>query len=437
MSPRVWLALAGALAVWAPPLVGQRAFTQVDRIAAIVGRRIIPLSRLEEEINVFRQQGGQLPTDPRAMAEFRRELLERMIDEELLIQAAERDTAIRVTDQDVQSAVETALRQVRSQFASELEYERNLREAGFASPDDYRRWVAEQKRRELLRNSYIDMLTQRGQIKPLPPTEAEMRAFYDQNRAQQPRRPPSVSFQQIIVRAVAHDTALREAFRRADSLARAIRAGADFNQLARRYSDDPGTRDQGGEMGWVRRGGGLIREFEDAAFSLRPGAVSRPVQTPYGFHVIQVVRSQPAEVQVRHILIAPTITDADRARAQEQAVTIRTALEAGASFDSLAALYHDPIEQRTVDDASREDLPPAYRTALENAEPGDVIGPIELNRGDGRPKFAVIVFREATPAGEYTYEELRDLIRRRLAQENALKRYLRKLREQVYVDIRL
>jgi peptidyl-prolyl cis-trans isomerase SurA len=427
------------LVVAALPAVAQQpVYEPVDRILAIVGRQVITETRLLEELNVFRQQGGEVPTEPEAYAAFRREILDRMVDEELLVQAAERDTLIVVSEQELQAAVEPVLRQVRSQFASEIEYERNLRSAGFASPDDYRRWMTDQKRRELLRDQFISLLTQRGDIAPLPPTERELREYFDETREQRPQRPPTMSFRQIVVRSRPDSAEMERAFLLADSLGVVLRARtADFGTVARRFSQDPGSAEQGGEMGWVRRGQGLVREFEDAVFRLRPGFVSPPVLTAFGFHLIEVLRAQPAEALVRHILIAPEITDLDKAAALQQAMEIRDSLQAGFSFDALARVHHDPLEQRVIEDASVQDLPQVYAQELGMAAPNTILGPIELDRGDGRPKFAVVLFEEMRPGGDFTFEDVRDVLRETLSQQNGLRRFLDSLRRATFVDVRL
>src|SRR5690606_30879207 len=88
----------------------------------------------------------------------------------------------------------------------------------------------------------------------------------------------------------------------ADSIAREIRNGADFAVAARRFSQDPGSAQRGGDLDWFRRGGNadgtgrMVKEFENAAFSLQRGAISDPVESPFGFHVIQVERIQGSEV---------------------------------------------------------------------------------------------------------------------------------------------
>lgn len=90
-----------------------------------------------------------------------------------------------------------------------------------------------------------------------------------------------------------------------------IRAGADFSDLAKQYSTDPGSKDKGGDLGWFGRGQ-MIKQFEDAAFALQPNEISNLVQTEYGFHIIKsegrrTTRSSgmPEEqIHVRHILIA-------------------------------------------------------------------------------------------------------------------------------------
>ena len=116
------LALASAHAARAQ----ETEFQAVDRVAAIVGDSVISLSRVEEELNVYRQRGGEIPTDSAQRMTLMRQLLSGIVDQQLLLQAALRDTSIVVSEQEVQVAVERAVRKVRSQFASELEFRREL-----------------------------------------------------------------------------------------------------------------------------------------------------------------------------------------------------------------------------------------------------------------------------------------------------------------------
>ena len=78
-----------------------------------------------------------------------------------------------------------------------------------------------------------------------------------------------------------------------------------------------------------------------------------------------------------------------------------------------------------------------YRDVLSGAQPNDVIGPMQLDAGDGRPKFAVIRVLEMRPEGEYSFDDLRDQMRNVLSEQNAMQRMLRSLREATYVEIRL
>ncbi len=435
---RVLVAYFAILVVLPAPGLAQDArLSRVDRIVAIVGRSVIAYSRIEEELNVFRSQGNTLPTDSADLMALRREILDRIIDDELLFQAAQRDTLVQLSEQDLIAEVEPSIRQVRSQFASELEYERQLRATGFASPDDYRRWVTEQKRRELINEMFVSLLSQRGDIEALPPTEREMIEFYESIKDQQSPRPPTVSFRQIVVRSMPEATERQRAFRLADSLLRELQDGADFNETARRFSDDPGSGERGGEMGWVRRGQGLVREFEEVAFSIRPGVVVGPVETAFGFHLIEVVRSQPAEVQVRHILISPEITEADQTRAEGLAGQVAEQLRNEVPFDSLAALHHESMMDRVADDVPYERLPEAYQTVLREAQLGEVVGPVKVPMGEALTGWAVIDFMNSREGGVYTFDDLRDQIREALTEQNALKRYLDQLRQKTFIDIRL
>ncbi len=441
MRSRLLSIVVGALLTWvaSPAAAQDSSFVLVEGIAAVVGSTVIPQSRVEEELNVYQQQGGQLPSDPEGLYGFRLEILRQLIDQELLLQAARRDTNVVVTPQEVQQEVDRAMERVREQFGSEFQFTQQLRAAGFGSIEEYRRWLTEQTARDQLRRKYLQMLREMGELAPLAATEAELREFFEESRAQQPTRPATISFRQIVVRAQGDSAALAAAAALADSLVLELRENdADFGSLARAYSSDPGSRDQDGSLGWVRRGR-LVPEFERVAFRIQPGRISDPVRTVFGYHIILVDRRQPSEVMVRHILIAPDVTDADRARASALADEIAQALRDGASYDSLATLHHDHAgqEQPLVEDFPEEQLPDEYRELLVNAESGDILGPIELDRGDGRPKYSVVIVDERRPEGQFSFEDLRDQMRGRLAEQNAMDRLIRILKESTYVEIRM
>ncbi len=409
----------------------------VDGIAAIVGDTPIPVSRINEQIQTFRTQGGVVPTDPEGLAQLQRQLLQGLIDDELIVQAAERDTMVVVTAEDVQGVVDEAIQGIRNSFNSQAELERDLQIAGFSSLDDYRLYRTEQQRREMLRSSLLQLLRQMGELRPLPPTEEEMRAAFEATRERHPRRPATVSFRQIVVATQPDSAALRDAFDRADTLRTRLLDGEDFAALAAAHSDDIGTREQGGNLGWVRRGQGLVREFENAAFRLQPGAYSLPVYTPFGFHIIQVQRAEPASVQVRHILVSPGFTDENREIARSRADSVMDMLRDEVPFDSLATLYHDRTEERLIEDLPLEGLPEPYQQPLAGAQPNEVIGPVALDRGNGRTLYAVLIFLQERPEGPAEFEDLRDQLRQGLGEENAIQRYIDSLREATYIDIRV
>lgn len=437
---RTSLPLFVALAAAAAPAAAQQAeFVPVDRIVAVVGATPIPLSRVDEELNLvlaeMRRTGRPVPQEPDEIASYRREIVNRLIEDELLVQRAALDTTVKVTEQQVQSAVDAALRQTRGQFTSETEFRRQLQAAGLGTPEEYRRFVSDQVRRDLLKQQLIQRLRERQEIRTVPPTEQEIREYYESTRAQQPRRPATVSFRAVLVRPDPTPEAKDVARLQADSVLRALRAGADFATLARRFSDDPGSGQEGGDLGWFRRGR-MVAEFEAVAFRLRPGQVSDVVETAFGFHIIQVERIEPAEIKARHILFAPEVTETDLAGAEARADSVGQALRAGAPLDSLLRRYHDPLEQSLFEDVPPENLPEALRSVVQGALPGDIIGPVRLE-DEGRVRYAAIFFEGARPEGEYTYEELYDRLRSSLSEGSAVRRYVEELRRNTYVDIRL
>ncbi len=410
----------------------------VDRIVAVVGVQPILSSHIEERILQEFPQGRGLPTSPDSLRTLRRDLLRLLINEELMVQEALRDTTIKILDDDVTKSVDVLIKTTRARFTSEDAYRRDIRAAGFETPDEYRSWLTEQQRRALQRRELLSKLRSSGKLKSVAPTEREIRDYFEKNKGVFGKRSATISFRQIVIPPPAKPDAKARALALADSILQELRKGGDFATAARRFSMDPGTREQGGSLGWTRRGQNLDQNFEDAAFSLRPGVISDPVETAFGYHLIQVERAQPAEIQIRHILIMPVIDTADADSAARIAGNIHAAIEQGASFDSLQRIWHDKAEERELAGFPFDSLPASYREALTDVPQGKISTVFRLDAPTDilRSKFVILLVTERVPAGDVRYEDVKEQIRAGLSDQLTQERYIEKLRAATLVEIR-
>lgn len=436
---------AHAQADTAPPTAQPRAAAPadtgaelIDRIVAVVGDRAILWSELREEVNQRRARGLQLPTDSAGQMEVARQVIQEMIDEEVIVQQALRDTAVKVSDLDVQSAAETQLKRVREQFKTDAEFAQALKSGGFGTPEEYRRWITDRARRNALQEKLFAKLRQESKIVPVPVTEEDVNEAFEKSKGNLPRRAATVTFRQIVVPARPSEAAKAAAKAKAESLLVEVRRGGDFEQIAKRESMDPGSKELGGDLGWNRRGV-MVAEFERWMFALPPGQPSPVVETSVGYHIIRVDRIQPGEVKARHILIKPRIDSADIAAAQARADTVLALWSAGASFDSLAATYHDPEEEKgALQPFEREKLPDSYRSAFEGKSSGDFVPPFAIDdpTRDAK-KFVVAQIVKADDGGEYTLADLRNQIRDQLSQERGMRRVIDQMRKETFISVRL
>ncbi|MBA3659771.1 MAG: peptidylprolyl isomerase [Gemmatimonadales bacterium] len=419
----------------ARPQTGRDTTFVVDKVLAVVGNRPVLASQVDEELFSRQSQGTKLPESPDQVRALRREIVSSIIDEELLVQQAQRDTMIKVTDQEIADGVEEQVRKVRQNFTSELDYTAELRKAGFQTPEEYRRWLTDQQRRAALQNRLIERLRSDGKLKPVSPNEAEMKEYFGHQKASLGKRPATLSFRQIVITPQPSTRARAVALTRADSILQALRKGADFATAAKRFSQDPGSKEQGGELNWFRRGT-MVPQFERVAFSQKPGLVSDPVESPFGYHLIQVERIQPGEVQARHILIVPDLDSARVRSARMLSDSVHALLVKGAPFDSLQRRFHDQTAERGAVNVPADKLPAAYAKLLAQGDSGTVVPVFTLPNGGGRDQFVVLQITGRRPEGDVRYDDVRDRIRDQLGQQLAIRRYLDQLRHSSYIDLR-
>ncbi|HEY8469967.1 MAG TPA: peptidylprolyl isomerase [Longimicrobiales bacterium] len=408
----------------------------VDRVVAVVGDSMILQSELEEEILTrFAAIGRPLPPreDTAAWRSLMRQALDERISELLFVQAALRDS-ITAPEEEVQRRADADIAQRQRMMGGEAAFANALAQQRLTLAE-YRDMVVRGLRRQALIEQYIGSLQR--QRRPPPVTEDEVRAFFAAQKDVLGRRPASLTFEQVVVAPQPSDSARTAARERALEILRELREGADFAALARRHSDDPGTREQGGDLGWFRRGD-MVPQFDSAAFALRPGELSGVVESAFGFHIIRVDRVRGAERQARHILIRPDLTDADLERAPEIARQVAERARAGESMKALAEQFGAPDEQVRVE-VARNQLPSPYDTELANAEPGSVIGPFRLPGRGGPDRWAVVKVLEVVPEGEYSLDDPRvhALIRQQLEQQKLLDEVLEELRRRMHVEVRL
>lgn len=429
------LLLALLLALPAAPASGQLAFGEavVDRVVAIVGDSVVLQSQIEEEIQRMRLQQAPVPpdTDP-AYPRFFEGILDSWVNRVLVLRAAAQDTLIAPDVATIERQVSAQIDQLTESFGGRPALVQALGSEGLTLAE-YRDILTTQARQQQIQQMYIQ--SRMRTLRPVDVSEDEMRARFAEAEGALQQRPRLLTFSQVVLLPEPSDEARETARALAEDLLGRIRGGEDFAQLARRYSQDPGSAQLGGDLGWFRRGR-MVQEFEDAAFSLGTNQVSDVVETEFGYHIIKLERTRPGERQGRHILIIPEKTGEDIERTRALAGQLVEAARQGAPMDSLYRAHSDLAapDSLTLAFDQLAELPEAYG-ALRTATSGQVLGPLEY-RTQSETRFAVVRVDEIREAGAYTFEDVRAQIASQLQQEKQLERIIEDLRRRTHIEIR-
>jgi peptidyl-prolyl cis-trans isomerase SurA len=420
----------------APGTSVQQQAIPLDRVIAVVGDVVVTQSNLQEKLIAKRQEGAKIPTDSAGFYTFLLAAANELVDEELLLKKA-KDLKVEVPDADVANTVDKQVKDIRARFSSEAEYRSELSKAGLGTPEEFKRYRLEEVRRTETISRTVRKLREDGKIVQANVTDADVQDAYERNKATLPKREASISWRQIIIAPRASAASKERARAKAESILVELKTGGEFEKLAKRESMDPGSRDNGGDLGWNRRGR-MVAEFDRWMFALPPGQLSPVIETPFGYHIIRVDRVQPGEAKARHILVAPKIDSTDVARARLEADTVVAAWRAGASFDSLAKKHHDfPSAEETtlLTPFPRAQLPSAYQQGFADKKAKDFVVFQIPGNGTVPAKFVVAQIATVEQGGDLTLAEVKERFRARLAEEGGIKRLMDSLRKQTYVRV--
>ncbi|HEX5724310.1 MAG TPA: peptidylprolyl isomerase [Longimicrobiaceae bacterium] len=421
-------ALPAAAQPGTPPQQGEEV---LDRVVAVVGDTVLLMSDVRVEIERLQAQGQQIPTDPVERGRLVQEIVNQRVDELVLLQAA-RAAGIPIESSDVDPLVDQQIQQVQQRFGSEQALRDALARSG-RSLEEYRQSLVLETTAATLLQRYAQRELEKRALPHV--SDEELRAFFEANRTRFGTRPANVSFQQAVIQPHPSDSAKATARRRAEEVLAELRAGGDFEVLARRYSDDP-SKERGGDLGWFREGQ-MVRPFEQAVYAMRPGQVSPVVETEYGYHIIRLEKIRGPERQARHILIRPVLTDADVARARASADSVARAAQGGAALPELAERYGTPADQRVSRHVPLTQLPPAYAAALQTAVANQVVGPFEVTGGPNGTAFVVARLTDRQAEGPVELADVEERIRERLQQEKVMAELVAELRRVTHVRILL
>jgi peptidyl-prolyl cis-trans isomerase SurA len=412
--------------------------TRVAGIVAVVGDSVITsayvLDATNRRMQELQQAGRPVPTTAEAVKAMQDELIDERVEELVILQAIARDTTYKVSEDNVGTVVDQRFNEMQAQQGGPIVFAERLRNSGM-DVQQYRNLLAAQVRTEELFRQFRQRMSEKRQAPKA--SEKEIEDLFPAWQESRGPRPAMVSFQQVVVPVTASDTAARRAHAKADSIYQQLLKDRDlFGDLARRFSDDPGTREKGGEFGWFSESE-VAREFGRAAFSAPVGALLPPVKTQFGYHVIEVQRRRGGQVQARHILISPTITADDFKRAMARADSAAAQLRAGADPESVIQQYGDPTQDLSITGANPADIAAAIGLDLTDAKVGDVVGPTASPEGPGR-QITIARVTSTSPAGQWALNDpgVRDNIRSIIETQKLLDEVVEELKRETYIDIR-
>ena len=369
----------------------------MDKVVAKVGDEYLLLSEVEEQFSAAKEQKKDLPDNYRCM------ILDQLLVNKLLLNQAKIDSIFPKEEE-----VET---QLNSRFEKILDYMGNSTEQFLAYYGQTPQALKEQMREDMRDQIMADKMRNQV-IAEATVTPAEVRDFFKRiPKDSLPYFNQEVEISEIVYKPKPNDVEKAKVKAQLEELREQIVSGKQpFDALAKKFSQDPGSGREGGDLGWAKRGK-FVPEFEAQAFKLDENGMSPVFESEYGYHILQLLERRGNSVHCRHILIKPTITDDDFTKARHVLDSVRNLIVKDSMFFSYAVKqfgdkgtqsFHN--DGRMTNPASgnntfeTRDLDPDTYFAIDSMKVNNVTVPLEVTTPFGEKHFRLIkLITKTTP----------------------------------------
>lgn len=302
----------------------------VDGVVAVVGGDIILKSDIDEQYDVFNRQNFGKPVTYC-------EVFEELLFQKLLIHHAAIDS-ISVGEEEVEANMDRRIEQLIMQMGDQKKLE-----------DFYEKSVVEIKEdmRTLIKEQLTAQRMQMTVVEGIEVTPSEVREYYENLQEDSiPLISAEVELSQIVKFPELSEEAEQEVITKLEELKGRIENGTSFSSMAILYSEDPGSNKKGGEYKGIQRGV-FVKEFEAVAFNLRKGEISDPFKTEFGYHIVQLLEKRGEELDLRHILIKPKLTQENLQEAKNFLDSVSAAIANGEmTFEEASRRFSDDEQTR-------------------------------------------------------------------------------------------
>lgn len=391
----------------------------IDKTIAVVGNEMIMISDLEEEAQMMRAYGMMSDKNGRC------ETLEQMMVSKLFLMQARLDS-LTVNNDMVESEMRSRIDRIRQELGGDDEVEKYFGKPLYKLRQEWRASLQEQSLTQQMQSEVA------SKIPELTPYDVEE---YVKKTPQEdlPIVPTKYQMSQICIYPdrEAANLAVKE---RLLAIRERIINGEKFSTLARIYSQDPGSARKGGELGMAPKSI-FWPAFSDAAMSLKPGVVSQIVETPDGFHIIEVLEKKGDMFNARHILLKPEYTSEDRTKAFHVLDSLKMELENGAvTFELAARFYSEDPATRTnggkMADPNTgssyfeiDQMKPQDYVAIRDLKEGMITDPIESLDNEGRggnTVYKILRLDKIIPAHTASFTEDYNMLLDQAKQEKSM-----------------